>query len=135
MSEEKRNENFDLNLEDIMIVFVGSDEKVVDINQKGIDFLGYSKSEVVGKNWFDQFIPQKIREEMRLSFHQMLNGTFRRGHSKKPILTKNGQERIIDWHNLPLKDERSNFVGAVFSGQDINYRKRIEINRDKQTLI
>ncbi len=126
MSEKKRNENFDLNSEDIMIVFVGSDEKVVDINQKVIDLLGYSKSEVVGKNWFDQFIPQKIREEMRLSFHQMLNGTYRRGHSKKPILTKNGQERIIDWHNLPLKDERSNFVGAVFSGQDINYRKRIE---------
>ena len=53
MSEKKKNENFDLNLEDIIIVFVGSDEKVADINQKGCELLEYSKNEVVGKNWFD----------------------------------------------------------------------------------
>ena len=109
-----------------MIVFVGSDEKVADINQKGYELLEYPKNEVVGKNWFDNFIPQSIREEMRLSFHQLLNGTYRRGHSEKQVLTKNGQERIIGWHNLPVKDEKGNFTGAIFSGQDITDRKKVE---------
>jgi PAS domain S-box-containing protein len=126
MSEKKKNENFDLNLEDMMIVFVGSDEKVVDINQKGCELLDYTKNEVLGKNWFDKFIPQSIREEARLSFHQMLNGTYRRGHSAKEVLTKNGQERIIGWHNLPVKDKEGNVTGVVFSGRDITDRKQVE---------
>jgi PAS domain S-box-containing protein len=63
---------------------------------------------------------------MRLSFHQMLNGTYRRGHSEKQVLTKNGQELIIGWHKLLLKNDRGDFVGAVFSGQDITYLKKVE---------
>ena len=67
----------------MMIVFVGSDETVVDINQKGCKLLEYQKDEVVGENWFDDFVPQSIREETRLSFHQMLEGTYRKGHRRE----------------------------------------------------
>ena len=123
MSEKKKIENIDLNLEDIIIVFVRKDEVVADINQKGCTLLAYSKNEVVGKNWFDVFIPESNREEMRLSFHQLLNGTYRRGHSEKQVLTKSGQERIISWHNLPIKDEKGESTGAILSGQDITDRK------------
>ena len=126
MSEKPKIENFDLNLEDIIIVFVRSDEIVVDINQKGCEVMEYSKNEVVGKNWFDIFIPQSVREEMRLSFHQLLEGTYRRGHSEKQVLTKSGQERIIGWLNLPIKDEKGEFTGAILSGQDITDRKLVE---------
>ena len=63
---------------------------------------------------------------MRLSFHQMLNGTYRRGHSEKQVLTKNGQERIIGWHNLPLKMKKAMLQVSVFSGQDITDRKLVE---------
>ena len=126
MSEKTKKENVDLNLEDVIIVFVGNDEIVEDINQKGCELLGYSKNEVVGKNWFDNFIPEASREEDRVSFHQLLSGTYRRGHSEKQVLTKNGQERIIDWHNLPVKDEKGEFTGAILSGQDITDRKTVE---------
>ena len=37
MLEKKKIENLDLNLEDLMMVFVGKDEKVADINQKGCE--------------------------------------------------------------------------------------------------
>ena len=126
MSEKKKNENLDLYVEDLMVVFVRKDETVVDINQKGSELLEYTKSEVVGKNWFDVFIPQNVREEMRLSFHQMLDGTYRRGHAEKPVLTKSGQERIIGWYTLPVKDEKGEITGAVLSGHDITDRKLFE---------
>ena len=45
MSEKMKIENIDLNLEDIIIVFVRNDEKVEDINQKGCELLEYSKNE------------------------------------------------------------------------------------------
>lgn len=126
MFEKKKIENLDLNLEDLMIVLIGKDEKVADINQKGCELLEYSKDEVVGKNWFDVFIPQSGRKEMRASFHELLNGTLRKGHDEKRVLTKSNQERIIAWHNLPVKGENEEYTGAMLSGQDITERKQFE---------
>ncbi len=126
MSEKKKNQNLDLNIEDLMIVFVGKDEKVVDINPKGCELLEYTKDEVVGKNWFDVFVPQNVREETRLSFHQLLEGTNQKGYAEKPVLTKSGQERIISWYTLAVKDERDEIACTVLSGHDITDRKLFE---------
>jgi PAS domain S-box-containing protein len=128
MFEKKDIENLYLNLEDILIALVRKDEIVVDINQKGCELLEFPKDEIVGKNWFDSFIPQSIREEMRRSFHQLLNGTYHKGHSEKQVLTKSGQERILGWHNLPVENEKSGFIGVILSGQDITDRKILEEN-------
>jgi PAS domain S-box-containing protein len=126
MSEKKVIENIDLSIEDLMVVFVGKDEIVVDVNQKACELLEYPKNEVVGKNWFDVFVPKSVREEMRLSFNQLLEGTFHRGHSDKPVLIKGGKERIIDWYTFPLKNESGEYTGAVLSGHDVTDRKKVE---------
>ncbi|MGE5533098.1 MAG: PAS domain-containing protein [Ignavibacteria bacterium] len=126
MLEKNNMENFGLNLQDLLMVFVGSDEIVSDINQRGCDVLEFAKAEVVGKNWFDNFIPQEIKEEWRTSFHQLLSGQYQRGHSEKRVLTKSGKERIISWHTLPVKDEKGAFTFAVLSGRDVTDRKLVE---------
>jgi PAS domain S-box-containing protein len=126
MPEKMKIENIDLNLEDVIVVFVRNDEIVEDINQKGCELLEYSKDEVVGKNWFDNFIPKTSREKARLSFHQLLSGTYRRGHSEEQVLTKSSQERIIDWDKMPIKDEKGTFTGTILSGKDVTDRKLVE---------
>ena len=126
MSERKNEENFNFNIEDLLVVYVSSNENVAHTNQKACEVLGYQKSEIVGKNWFDNFVPQAGREEMRMSFHQLLDGTYRRGQWERRVLTKAGQERIISWHTLPVKNEKGVFSEAVFSGQDITDRKLVE---------
>ncbi len=126
MSEKTKIENIDLNLEEIILVLVKKDETVADINQKGAEILGYQKEEILGKNWFDNFIPKTSKEKDRLSFHQLLSGTYRRGHSEEQVLTKSSQERIIDWHTIPIKDEKGTFTGIIFSGKDITERKMVE---------
>jgi PAS domain S-box-containing protein len=126
MPERNKIENFELNLEDLVVVFVRSDETVSDINQKGCEVLEYDKGKVVGKNWFDTFIPQDTKEEIRVSFHQLLNGQYQRGHSERRVLTKSGKERTISWHTLPVRGENGVFSGAILSGRDITDRKRVE---------
>jgi PAS domain S-box-containing protein len=126
MFEKKGTENIDLSIEDLAIVFVGKDEIVMDLNQKGCELLGYPKTEIVGKNWFDVFIPLNARVEMRLSFHQLLEGTYRRGNMDKPVLTKSGQERMVDWHALPVRDEKGESALVALSGHDITDRKQVE---------
>ncbi len=126
MSEKTKIDNISLNLEDTIIVFVRSDEIVADINSKGCELLESSKEEVLDKNWFEVFIPKNVREETRISFHQLLDGSSRRGHVEKQVLTKSGKERMISWLNIPVKDEKGKFIGAIFSGQDITDRKLFE---------
>ena len=42
-----------LNLADVIILVLGSDQKIHLINRKGCEILGYTEAQVLCKNWFD----------------------------------------------------------------------------------
>ena len=48
-----------LDLVGVIIVVIDSDQKVSYINKKGCEILGYEKEDILGKNWFDNFLPYK----------------------------------------------------------------------------
>ena len=123
--KKPRAEIFDLDLEDLALVFIDNKEIVVDINRKGIEVLEYPKDEIVGKNWFESF-SQNNRKEIRVLFHQLIDGTNHKGLFEGQVLTKGGQKKEVSWHVLPVKDEKLGFGGAIFSGRDITDRKRLE---------
>jgi PAS domain S-box-containing protein len=125
MSRKFDPENFSLNMEDLIIVLVNADETVEDINQKGCELLEYSRMEVLGRNWFDSFIPNINREDERLSFHQLINGTTHKGLYENRVLTRTGKELIISWHILPFKKRKVNSK-ILFSGKEITERKKTE---------
>ena len=110
----------------VMLVAIDSEERVGLINRKGCEILGYEEKEILGKNWFDNFLPQRVKDEVRAVFE-----TFVRGQAdapeyfEKPVLTRNGQERLIAWHNTALTDDQGNFVAILSSGEDITEHKRI----------
>jgi PAS domain S-box-containing protein len=126
MSKKPKKERFSLNMEDLVVVLVKSDETIEDINQKGCELLEYSKDEVLGKNWFDVFVPELIREEQRVSFHQLLNGTLRKAQLETGLLTKSGKELIFSWHILPAKNQKGDVKRAVFSGKEVTERRKIQ---------
>ena len=47
-------------------------------------------------------------------------------HFENPILTLNGEERIIRWHNSILIDNESGIVGVLSSGEDVTEYKKAE---------
>ncbi len=123
---KKLFEKFDLTIEDLLMVILSPDELVLDINQKSLVLLEYSKDEVLGKNWFELFVPEINRESERLVFNQLINQKTRKGLSEETILTKSGKEIIISWHQLPIKDEKGIITGALLSGKEITERKKAE---------
>jgi PAS domain S-box-containing protein len=44
------------------------------INQAGCRLLGYSEARILGKNWFDHFLPGSVREHCRKIFVQLMEG-------------------------------------------------------------
>jgi PAS domain S-box-containing protein len=116
-----------LELVSTIIVAIGADAKVSMINPEGCRLLGMREEEVVGKDWFENFLPERIRADVRRAFTQLMAGGPEgpRGFENL-VATKNGDERVILWNNTILKDPAGRITGTLSSGQDITERKRAE---------
>jgi PAS domain S-box-containing protein len=133
LAERDRAQRY-LDIAGVMIVAIDAQQRVTLVNQKGCEILGCAESEIVGKNWFDTFLPQRLRERVKDVFRQMMTGeTQAVEYFENPIVTSSGEERLIAWHNRLLKDTEGRITGTLSSGQDITERVRAEQSL-KQTL-
>jgi PAS domain S-box-containing protein len=116
-----------LDVAGVMLVAIDAEQRVGLINKKGGEILGYKEEEVIAKNWFDNFLPKRIKEEVKGVFNKLLCGEADAPeYYENPILTKDGQERLIAWHNTVLRDDKGKVIAALGSGEDITERKRAE---------
>jgi PAS domain S-box-containing protein len=116
-----------LDIAGVILVGINADEEVTLINKKGCEILGYEKHEVIGRNWFDTFVPPEIRENVRDAFKKLISAEIEPVRFfENAILTSNGTERIIAWENAIVRDEAGNIVSTLSSGEDITARKAAE---------
>ena len=109
-------------------ISLNPEAEIVFANEHFLSLTGWSGHEVIGRNWFDMFIPEPVREEIR--------GVFRTIFRKKDvseftgyeneILTKNGELRTIAWSNVLTKDARGEILDVTCLGIDVSERQRYE---------
>jgi len=110
---------------------------VTMINRKGCEILGYDIDEIVGKNWFDHFIPMRVLEEVQEIKAKAFSGKISEiAVTANPILTKNGEERMIAWRNVIIPGATNDETIALSSGIDITDREisRKELETQKEEL-
>lgn len=116
-----------LDIAGVILVGINAKEEVILINKKGCEILGYEKHEIIGRNWFDNFVPSEIRENVRDLFNKLISEEIEPVRFfENPVLTSNGTERIIAWENAVIRDEAGNIVSTLSSGEDITARKAAE---------
>lgn len=114
-----------LDIAGVIMVVLNADQTVALINKKGCEILGYSYEEIIGKNWFDHFLPENYREQVKTIFSKMIIGSMELvEYYENPVLTKSGEERLIAWHNSYIKDKQGRIAATLSSGEDITERKR-----------
>ncbi len=127
LQRERDNAQKYLDVAGVMLVAIDSEQRVGLINKKGCEILGYSEEQILAKNWFDNFLPERIRDEVRTVLERLVAGEpDAPEYYENPILTKNGDERLIAWHNTILRDENGEIIAALSSGEDITERKKAE---------
>jgi PAS domain S-box-containing protein len=110
-----------------MLIVIGADQKVRLINRAGCALLGYAETEVVGRNWFDLFLPADVREKVRGVFHELMTGEEKLvEHYENAILTRTGEQRLIAWHNVLLRNPHGEIQGVISSGEDVTERRHAE---------
>ncbi|MEL6844412.1 MAG: PAS domain S-box protein, partial [Bacteroidota bacterium] len=127
IAREKENAQTYMEMAGSLIIVIERDEKVKLVNREGSRLLGYEEKEIVGKNWFDHFIPPAEREEVRGVFHKVLNGEMAHVEFyENRILNQQGEPRLIRWYNRVLRREDGSIIGSISSGVDITEQKKAE---------
>jgi diguanylate cyclase (GGDEF)-like protein/PAS domain S-box-containing protein len=118
-----------------IFVIINADQRVILANQRTCEVLGYQSEEVIGRNWFDWFIPERIRSELKENFNNWVAGEVGiLEYYEHPVLAKDGTERIIAWQNTILQEEAGKVVASLCFGEDITERKRTEEELKALTL-
>ena len=100
--------------------------KVTLINARGCEILGYPAEEIIGKDWVNTFLPERIRKKINATFGQLVSCVEPLEYVENPVLTRLGQERIIAWHNSLIRNEKGVVIGTLSSGEDVTDHKAAE---------
>ncbi|MGE5751958.1 MAG: MASE3 domain-containing protein [Nitrospirota bacterium] len=131
-SEEELREERDLaqhylDVAKMIIVVIAADQRVSLINKKGCEILGYDEREIIGKNWFDEFVPARMRDDVKAAFNKLMTRELQPvEHFENPVVSRQGEERLIAWHNAVLENDMGEIIATLSSGEDITERKRAE---------
>ena len=127
IEKEKNKLQKYIDIAGIILKIVDKDGKVSLINNRGCEVLEYTKEEILGKNWIDNFVPERLKNKMNDILTKLKsNQTVAYEYFEHPILTKSGEEKIISWSNTILKDEKDEFQGILSSGEDVTIKSRVE---------
>jgi len=98
--EQRERAQTYLDIAGVMFVALDTAGTVTLANRKTGEVLGYAEEEIVGKNWFDTFLPERQREAVKEVSERIIRGEIEPlEYYENPVLTKDGAERP----SLPAK--------------------------------
>jgi len=114
------------------VMFVALDEEgnITLLNQRAGEILGCREEDLVGKNWFDTCLPETIRNTVFDVYRKLMAGEIEPvEYYENPVLTQQGEQRLIAWRNTVLHSDEGRIVGTLSSGADITERRLAEDQR------
>ena len=126
--EEKELLNTYLDLSPEIFIVLDKNGDVVYINKKGIEILGEEKEEdIIGKNWFDNFLPEDVREKTRNVFLKLKAKDFEKVRTNDNyVITRKNIRKIMRWYNSIIKDKNGEIKYIISVGTDITESKERE---------
>jgi hypothetical protein len=113
-----------------LIILLSPDRKILEFNRMAEEFFGCSRHEVLGRNFFELFLPESIWIEASKSLKKVLSG-FPVRMIEYPVCTKEGEERLVQWSMSSLQDAKGDSLGVLAVGQDVTEQKASEVELRK----
>ena len=124
---QESNRRWNSLLDNVQLIVIGLDVNgnVDYANPFFLQLTNYIESEVLGKNWFNNFLPDSQQNSVEICFQEVIEENFH-PHYQNAIITKSGEERIISWSNTLLRNAQGNPIGTISIGEDITERYKLE---------
>lgn len=103
------------------------DGKIISMNKYGLDFFGYSLSELIGKRWDETIVPKYDSTGRKLEnlASEILKDLDKYGININENIKKNGERVWIHWTNKPIFDDSGNVLYILSVGNDITDNIRL----------
>src|SRR3954471_8754266 len=96
-------------------VLLDSEGLVQFCNEPLLRTCGYLRDEVIGKDWFDLFVPSGDREARRAEHRSGAPAAV----TDREILTRDGGRRLMQWNVIALRQATGEVMGAACVGNDV----------------
>lgn len=116
---------------ELVSVMLDRDGRITYCNDYLLRLTGWSREDVIGRDWFDMFVPPSIVQEVRGVFPLLLADTPTARHREHAIVTRSGTQRLIEWNNSVLRSATGEATGTASIGLDITERRHAEADRDR----
>ncbi len=115
-------------LDNVNLKAVGLDVRgrVTFANSALLNFLGKQQEEVLGKDWFNDFITQASRDQIFEIFSRTLTDDKTSEDYECELVASNGEARIIRWKNTLFRDQKGDLIGVTVLGEDVTEQKAAE---------
>ncbi|MBD3349488.1 MAG: PAS domain-containing protein [Candidatus Eisenbacteria bacterium] len=127
LTERARREEAQRYLDLAGVMFLELDDSgcISLINRKGCEILGVSEEDALGRNWFETFVPDDVRSRVEGWYASLMSGEAElHARAKNAVVSASGDERIIEWNNILLRDGSGEIVGTLSSGLDVTDAER-----------
>ncbi|MFC1623402.1 PAS domain S-box protein [Patescibacteria group bacterium] len=115
----------------IIIINISHDQKVTEFNNAAEELYGKKREEVIGKNYFEMFIPEEIRETVLKEVEAVLEGKKTRNY-ENDVIGKGGKIRRISWNSDRLVDPDGKATGIIAIGQDVTEKLKSQQELDSK---
>lgn len=111
-----------------MIIVLDREGRILTINAKACQVLGYEEHELLGQSWFETCLPQPDGMQIVFPFFQrlMAGGTEDYEYFENQVVTRSGEVRLIAWHNSLLRDSDGQVTNIIGNGIDITEQREAE---------
>ncbi|KAA3598114.1 MAG: PAS domain S-box protein [Calditrichaeota bacterium] len=132
LKQEKERAQHYLDVAGNMFIVINKNQNVTLINQSGLKILEYeNENEIIGKNWFENFLPKENIEEAKETFNSLINEKIELVDSfENDLVTKSGKLKTIAWHNSLIRNSEDEIIEIISNGEDITEKKKTAKERD-----
>ena len=100
--------------------------RITFCNDYLLDLTGWSRHEVLGRDWIDLFTPPETRDDLVHLFTGACSQDSISAHHENDIMTREGEHRVINWSNTLLRDTEGDVIGTASIGQDVSAKRQTE---------
>jgi diguanylate cyclase (GGDEF)-like protein/PAS domain S-box-containing protein len=109
----------------LIAVMLDREGRITFCNDHLLALTGWSREQLLGRDWFDTFLPPARHEQRERFTWAMETGLLDPVH-ETTILTRDGDELILSCNETLLRDPSGRVIGLTAISEDITERRRAE---------
>ncbi|MBK0403940.1 PAS domain S-box protein [Adhaeribacter sp. BT258] len=118
-------QQFRVFLEKVNLLYISLNMKgnLITVNDYFLTYTGYTREEVIGRNYFELFLPESEKQARQEAFFQTFTDQTLNHFYERNIVTKSGLVKVLKWYSIFEKDIDGNIIGLSSVGKDVTGRK------------